>query len=106
MAQIITTLTITHAEVLDILKVHFNLRDDTQVTITDQDDSGWFEMSPDWGHAYPPAPAEAMNQIEVTFDDGRSAQGHPYDWTLSWDQSSTVTICRIVKYRNLAASHR
>lgn len=108
MAQITTTLTITHAEVLDILKVHFNLRDDTHITITDQEDDGqdggWIAVNPIWNKPFPPEPASFMNRIEVVFDDGGSDRGKPDDWCVSWDQSPTNTLCRIVKYRRNTSS--
>lgn len=89
MAQIITTLTITHAEVLDILKVHFNLRDDTQVTITDQDDhqdaDGWIEVNPSW-EGDCPASANQFDRIEVRLRNGTQDFGRPDRWTLAWCQ--------------------
>lgn len=104
MAQITTTLTITHAEVMDILKVHFNLRDDTHITITDQEDGGWITVNPLWNKTFSPESASLMNQIEVLFDDGSTDRGQPDDWGVSWDQSSANTLCRIVKYRHTTAS--
>lgn len=92
------TITITQEEMLSIVRQHFNVTDDFEIKIENEEsDNPWFDVPLNWKQTAPPLLARNFDKIEVMCRDGSTWINSPYNFSLAWWQEDRPD--DIVRYR-------